>query len=139
MHLFAYGTLVFEDIWQLIVGRVVQSRAATLRGYEVRRAEGDLYPVMFESEVSDESSAIENVPGFVYYDLTESEFQRLDDYESGLYYRRTVLPLLEDGTVIRCDSYVLPQRNLQYASELPWTQQWFAQHAKQRYMQRLLH
>jgi gamma-glutamylcyclotransferase (GGCT)/AIG2-like uncharacterized protein YtfP len=44
MHLFTYGTLMFPEVWQAVVGRQFETTPAQLPGYEIYRVAGALYP-----------------------------------------------------------------------------------------------
>lgn len=131
MNLFAYGTLIFADIWQCVVGHEVESKTAELSGYQVRRVVDDLFPVMVPGTSEDIAQ------GVVYYGLTDRDVQLLDHYEAHLYERIEVQPLAEDGSSATCQTYVLREQYSSAASEEAWTTAWFAKHAKQEYIKRL--
>ncbi|MEQ8211093.1 MAG: gamma-glutamylcyclotransferase family protein [Lacipirellulaceae bacterium] len=130
MNLFAYGTLIFEDIWQQVVGRAVKNGPAELQGYEVKRVVDDLYPVI-------QPAPAERASGVIYFDLTTTDLARLDQYESHFYERIEVHPVNEKNERITCQTYVLSESYSSLASEDTWTVQWFADHAKAEYMKRL--
>jgi gamma-glutamylcyclotransferase (GGCT)/AIG2-like uncharacterized protein YtfP len=44
MHLFTYGTLMFPEVWQAVVGKHFETSPAQLPGYEIFRVAGALYP-----------------------------------------------------------------------------------------------
>ena len=131
MNLFAYGTLIFADIWQKVVGHVVESTPAELSGYRVRRVLDDLFPVMLSGTTEDRAT------GVIYYDLTDRELQLLDHYESHLYERIEVHPVAKDGASVACQAYLLREEYRSAATDEVWTTAWFAEHAKREYMKRL--
>jgi gamma-glutamylcyclotransferase (GGCT)/AIG2-like uncharacterized protein YtfP len=131
MHLFAYGTLTFPEVWERVVGKHFASEPATLDGFVVRRVVDDVYPVMISA---DDAS---RVCGLVYRDLDEAMLTHLDDYESDLYDRVAVTAKLSSGEAIECQAYVLPSRHLSHASESPWNSEEFAARQLASYMERL--
>ena len=72
-HLFTYGSLMFEDVWNRLVKGNYLSQKATLRGYARRSVKGDEYPVIFQAD--------ELVEGVVYYDISEEDRIILDIFE----------------------------------------------------------
>lgn len=131
MNLFTYGTLIFADIWQCVVGHAAESTPAELSGYRVLGVVDDLFPVMIPGTTDDRAS------GVIYFDLTDQDLQRLDDYEAHLYERKEVYPVTEDGGSVACQTYLLREEYYSAATEEAWTPAWFAEHAKRQYMERL--
>jgi gamma-glutamylcyclotransferase (GGCT)/AIG2-like uncharacterized protein YtfP len=131
MHLFTYGTLMFPAVWQAVVGREFPVQHATLAGYRIARAKGQDFPVMLPAMSSDQ------VCGLVYFDVDGPALDRLDKFESELYERCAVAPVLAGGQALECQAYVLPERHARYASDEPWTAEWFERQALQRYLQRI--
>lgn len=95
MNLFAYGTLMWPEVLEAVMGRRMAGEKVTLAGYKRLRVKGQHYPVMLESP--DDS-----VNGVLYNGLTEEEFHCLDAFE-GVEYDRTEVALGE-GTAF---AYVL--------------------------------
>lgn len=48
--LFAYGTLMFPEVLQVLLGRVPDVVSATVAGWRVARLPGRIYPVMVAAE-----------------------------------------------------------------------------------------
>ena len=59
MRLFAYGTLMFPEIWHRVVGRDYPSAPGALRGYAIRRVIDDLYPVVFACDENADDDLME--------------------------------------------------------------------------------
>lgn len=131
MNLFTYGTLIFADIWQCVVGHAAESTPAELSGYRVLRVVDDLFPVMIPGTTDDRAS------GVIYFDLTDQDLQRLDDYEAYLYERKEVHPVTEDGSSVACQTYLLREQYRCAATDEAWTTNWFVKHAKADYLKRL--
>ena len=128
-NLFAYGTLMFPEIWRRIANREFDPVPATLTGFAVFRIRGDLYPVM----VPDEAQI---VVGLVYRDLDAAMIARLDAYESVMYDRVAVEAESTSGERLPCEAYVLAERYRDLRSEQPWTAEWFQREAMAQYLER---
>ncbi|WIA13284.1 hypothetical protein OEZ85_006869 [Tetradesmus obliquus] len=97
---FVYGTLMAPEVLKLLIKRVPESRAATLKGYARYRVKGQVFPAIIPS------TSESKVKGMVLMELSRSELHILDVYESEEYYRATVEPELEDGSTTPADVYV---------------------------------
>jgi gamma-glutamylcyclotransferase (GGCT)/AIG2-like uncharacterized protein YtfP len=131
VNLFAYGTLMFPEVWERVVGIRSVGEPATLVGYVVRRAADDVYPVLIRGEEHD------RVAGLVFRDIDEQTLAKLDAYESDLYDRIAVSVVLESGEALECQAYVLPARLRRNASGEAWNRKEFAAHALNEYIDRL--
>ncbi len=128
MKLFAYGTLMFPEIWERVVGGEFRHVPATVHGFSVYRAAGQLFPVMVAAGEND------SVAGIVVYDLTAADLATLDAYESDIYERINVSAMLADGRVARAQAYLLPAEMRHLASREAWTADWFLRDAMIAYM-----
>ena len=128
MNLFAYGTLMFPEIWERVVGGEFRHMPATVHGFSVYRAAGQLFPVMVAAGEND------SVAGIVIYDLTAADLATLDNYESDIYQRIDVSAVLADGRVERAQTYLLPAAKRHLASREPWMAEWFRREAMAAYM-----
>jgi gamma-glutamylcyclotransferase (GGCT)/AIG2-like uncharacterized protein YtfP len=128
MNLFAYGTLMFPQIWERVVGGEFRSARATVRGMAVYRAAGQLFPVMIAAAPADVAE------GIVIFDLSPESFATLDSYESDFYERVEVVAELEDGRVLPTQTYLLPERLRRLASHEAWSAEWFQREAMERYV-----
>jgi len=128
MNLFAYGTLMFPEIWERVVGGEFRHVPATVHGFAVYRAAGQLFPVMMAASENDA------VAGIVIYDLTAADLATLDDYESDIYERIDVSAVLADGRVERAQAYLLPAPMRHLASRESWTADWFRREAMAAYL-----
>jgi gamma-glutamylcyclotransferase (GGCT)/AIG2-like uncharacterized protein YtfP len=115
MHLFAYGTLMFPDVWRRVVGRAFAAQRAILGGFSVRCVDLGAFPVMIRSD-----SIEERVEGLVYFNIDDATRKRLDEYESALYERIDVYPVLDSGNAIACQAYVLSDGKRRHALTEHW-------------------
>eukprot|EP00882_Tetradesmus_deserticola_P009645 GHRQ01010183.1.p1 GENE.GHRQ01010183.1~~GHRQ01010183.1.p1 ORF type:complete len:164 (+),score=28.61 GHRQ01010183.1:245-736(+) len=97
---FVYGTLMAPEVLQLLIKRVPKSRAATLNGYARYRVKEQVFPAIIPAKSSSK------VTGMVLMELSRSELDILDVYESEEYYRAAVEPEVEDGTKVPADVYI---------------------------------
>jgi gamma-glutamylcyclotransferase (GGCT)/AIG2-like uncharacterized protein YtfP len=131
MHLFAYGTLMFPEVWRRVVGREFRTQRASIDGYVALRAKEELFPVLLPG------GANERVDGVVYFDLDHGTLARLDEFESDFYERVSVNAILDDGRPLTCQAYVLPERNRPFASNERWDATWFERESIGEYLRRI--
>jgi gamma-glutamylcyclotransferase (GGCT)/AIG2-like uncharacterized protein YtfP len=129
--LFAYGTLMFPEVWERIAGRPFVAEHATISGFAVRRVVDDVYPVLIRAATSS------RVDGLVLRDIDQETLARLDAYESDFYERLEVTAALDDGQSIACLTYVLPERNQSAASDETWKADEFVARSLANYLRRL--
>ena len=112
-NLFAYGTLVCDDIMAEVSGAHLSSASATLRGYRRRRVKGEVYPAL----VSDAESRVD---GVVYWNVPPSAWARLDRFEGERYSREVVCVELDNGAVVSAATYVARPEFMDYLDEAEW-------------------
>jgi gamma-glutamylcyclotransferase (GGCT)/AIG2-like uncharacterized protein YtfP len=124
MHLFTYGTLMFPEVWQAVVGRQFETTPAQLPGYQIFRVRDAVYPGIIalypgiiesspqpsaissqptsssssDSRPSTLDSGLSPVPGLVYLDVDPESLVRLDAFEGHDYIRRSVTVVCKDDT-----------------------------------------
>jgi gamma-glutamylcyclotransferase (GGCT)/AIG2-like uncharacterized protein YtfP len=131
MNLFAYGTLMFPEVWERVVGRPFVAERATISGFAVRRVVDDVYPVLVHAD------KCSGVVGLVFRNIDHDTLARLDAYESDFYQRLEVIATLSNSESLACQAYVLPEHNRDAASAEAWNADEFAVHSLARYLQRL--
>lgn len=95
--IFIYGTLLDNDILDLVLGRTVskeQRFAATLLGYEKFTYPGDSFPIL-------QTRLGAQAEGAVLFDLTSEDIDRMHFYEGDEYGFTEVEVVLEDGRLCR--------------------------------------
>jgi gamma-glutamylcyclotransferase (GGCT)/AIG2-like uncharacterized protein YtfP len=98
--LFAYGTLMCEDIMLAVTGQRVSRMAGILRGYQRRTIKGEVYPGLIPKPGG-------VVEGIVYREVSEGAWALLDAFEGEMYQREIVLVSLADGASIEAHAYVI--------------------------------
>lgn len=121
MHVFTYGTLVFPEVWQAVVGRPFATIAGHVSGYALYRVRDAVFPGMVATTTS------EIVPGVVYLDVDEAAIAQLDQFEDHIYRRQTVPVACDDGHLREAETYVVPPEHRPALTEEPWTCEAFAE------------
>lgn len=124
-HLFTYGSLMFEDVWNRLVRGHYLSQQATLHGFARRSIKQDEYPVIFHAD--------EQVEGVVYYDISEEDMRILDAFEGEYYERQDVELIVKDAPVRAC-VYVLKEAYFDLIDPKPWSEALFATEGIKRFL-----
>lgn len=98
-NLFAYGTLMCEDIMREVSGVSLSSVPGTLKGFRRHSVKGEPYPALAPD-------AEGRVDGLVYRHVPDSAWIRLDRFEGEMYARRIVQVELKDGSILPAATYV---------------------------------
>ena len=131
-NLFAYGTLMFPEVWERAVGGRYRQAPAMVRGMRVFRAAGKLFPVMMAGAAEDVAR------GVVIYDLSAEALAALDQYEASFYERVKVAAMLDDGSgSVSAQAFLLPQSHRRLASDEPWDAEAFEREAMGEYFRYL--
>ena len=93
--LFAYGTLIFDEVMRQVTGRTFRGIDALLPGYARYRIKDAPYPGIIPCD-----GAV--VKGKVYFDIDDKSLAMLDQYEGGLYEKITVQVRIDNGET--CDA-----------------------------------
>jgi gamma-glutamylcyclotransferase (GGCT)/AIG2-like uncharacterized protein YtfP len=137
MHLFTYGTLMFPEVWQAVVGRQFETSPAQLPGYRICRVAGALYPgiIAVDSPLTPDLRPLtsSSVPGLLYFNLDADSLARLDAFEGHEYIRRSVTVFCKDDTCalgreLTADTYIVPTDSAHILTPEPWTAADFLAH-----------
>lgn len=115
MHVFTYGSLMFPEIWRIVVGRSFDAMEGSVTGYAVFRVRRGAYPGM----VATPEKRV--VRGLVYLNVDNAAIARLDRFEGDFYERRSVLVECGDSRQRMADAYVVPERCRRGLTKDPWT------------------
>jgi len=121
MHLFTYGTLMFPEVWQAVVGRPFATIAGKVSGYALYRVRDAAFPGMIATTTG------APVAGIVYLDLDDETVERLDRFEDTFYERHTVSVACDDGRLREAATYLVPEERRAELTDEPWTCQAFAE------------
>ncbi len=114
IHLFTYGSLMFEPVWSAVVRGRYQSSPATLSGYLRRCVLNELYPVIYPDP------AAADIDGVVYFDVASDDLLRLDRFEGEYYCRKPLQIKTALPSTLVAEGYILRDDCRHIATEEPW-------------------
>ncbi len=115
MHVFTYGTLMFPEVWQAVVGRPFVTTNGHTAGFRIFRVRDALYPGIFAAAATDA------VQGVVYLDVDSTSLARLDRFEDDFYQRQTVVVTCDDGRQLEAQAYIVPDERRSVLTTEPWS------------------
>jgi gamma-glutamylcyclotransferase (GGCT)/AIG2-like uncharacterized protein YtfP len=113
VNVFAYGTLMLDEVWEFVTGRIHPSTPGTLADHRVRKLAGQTFPGMIPATG-------DLARGRVWRDVTTTDLEKLDRFESGIYQRETVNVQCGDGGPCSCWAYLIRPANQGMLLEEPW-------------------
>jgi gamma-glutamylcyclotransferase (GGCT)/AIG2-like uncharacterized protein YtfP len=119
MNVFTYGTLMFPEVWQAVVGRSFATVEGTAAGFEVFRVRDAVFPGIVAA------AGARSVPGVVYLDVDKESTARLDRFEDAFYERRAISVDCRDGQRRMAEAYVVPPANRSLLTSEPWGRESF--------------
>jgi gamma-glutamylcyclotransferase (GGCT)/AIG2-like uncharacterized protein YtfP len=81
VNVFTYGSLMYLPLWERVVRGTYAYTSATLAGFARKRVRGEKYPGLVRSTFDSK------VSGVLYFDVTDQDAARLDEYEGECYAR----------------------------------------------------
>jgi gamma-glutamylcyclotransferase (GGCT)/AIG2-like uncharacterized protein YtfP len=120
MHVFTYGTLMFPEVWQAVVGRMFDTVEGSAAGFAIYRVADAVFPGIVAAGDSD------IVRGVVYLDVEHASLVRLDLFEDDFYQRQTLWIDCDDGEHRAADAYVVPSENRSILTDESWDRATFA-------------
>ena len=128
MNLFAYGTLMDEEIMVRAVGCRPGRQAATLMGHRRHALVGRSYPAIVPREGA-------RVEGICYFDLPDEAWELLDYFEDELYERKEVLVTMQDGSTQPAETYICKPEFYDLLEESDWSFEDFLKSQKAQFEQ----
>jgi gamma-glutamylcyclotransferase (GGCT)/AIG2-like uncharacterized protein YtfP len=119
MHVFTYGTLMFPEVWQAVVGRSFATVEGNAAGFEVFRVRNAVFPGIIAG------IGACSVPGVVYLDVDPGSMDRLDRFEDDFYERRAIAVDCRDGQRRMAEAYIVPAANCNVLTSEPWERETF--------------
>jgi gamma-glutamylcyclotransferase (GGCT)/AIG2-like uncharacterized protein YtfP len=119
MHVFTYGTLMFPEVWQAVVGRAFETVEGTAAGFEVFRVCDAVFPGIIAGKGDS------FVPGVVYLDVDQESTERLDRFEDDFYERQAIAIDCSDGQRRVAEAYVVPTTHRSVLTSEPWGRESF--------------
>jgi gamma-glutamylcyclotransferase (GGCT)/AIG2-like uncharacterized protein YtfP len=119
MHVFTYGSLMFPEIWSVVVGREFKTVAGIAAGYSIFRVRDAVFPGIVAAGTEC------TIKGLVYLDVDNASIARLDRFEDDFYDRLDVMVDCGDGEQRKAGAYVVPAKNGHVITSEPWTAEEF--------------
>lgn len=119
MHVFTYGTLMFPEVWQAVVGRSFETVEGAAAGFEVFRVHDAVFPGITAG------TGVCSVPGVVYLNVDQESAGRLDRFEDDFYERRAIAVDCRDGQRRAAEAYVVVPANQHVLTSEPWGREAF--------------
>jgi gamma-glutamylcyclotransferase (GGCT)/AIG2-like uncharacterized protein YtfP len=118
-NLFAYGTLMIEEIFRRFSNAPIQKTAGFLNGYECRQLKNRKYPGLIKGKGT--------VNGIVYQQLSEIDLNNLDQYEGDEYKRELVLVNIDATKKINAWCYFYKEEYRENILNEEWSLDWYHQ------------
>jgi len=119
MYVFTYGSLMFPDVWRIVVGREFETVEGTAAGYSIFRVRDAAFPGI--TAAAGETT----VRGLIYLDVDDASLERLDRFEDTFYDRLNLQIDCNDGERRGADAYVVSAKNRHVLTDEPWTAESF--------------
>ncbi len=115
MHVFTYGTLMFPEVWQVVVGRQFVTMAGHAAGFRIVRVRNTLYPGISAAAPTDA------VEGIIYLDVDTAALARLDSFEDDFYRRQPIVVACNNGRQLEAQAYVVPPERRDVLTTESWS------------------
>jgi gamma-glutamylcyclotransferase (GGCT)/AIG2-like uncharacterized protein YtfP len=125
--LIAYGSLMWAEILERVIGRWVVGKPICIHGYRRCRITGATYPAI----VPDSSSQVDCI---LYEALSARELQALDAFESDEYIRRAVSYCSRNGKEVIGQAWVYVYAGSTSALSGEWDPEHFNQNGKHEFL-----
>ncbi len=117
MHLFTYGSLMFPQVWSVVVRGEYKKQSARLHGHQRCCIKGETYPAAIAA------SAADYIDGHLYMNVRSEDMQRLDNFEGDNYEKIEAPVTLADNSVVMAAVYLY--RHHEKLATQAWDVQWF--------------
>jgi gamma-glutamylcyclotransferase (GGCT)/AIG2-like uncharacterized protein YtfP len=121
--LFAYGTLMCEDIMRDVSGHLGVPIPATLSDHLRLRVSGEYYPGIVRKTGR-------QVDGVIYQGLGNTAWERLDRFEGEMYQRVPVRVTLQSGSILQAQTYLVHPDFTHLLADTEWDLAYFLAHGK---------
>lgn len=126
-HCFTYGSLMCQEIMNQVCGASFDSVNAKVFGFSRHCVQGEHYPGMVACS---EVSAVSLVEGMLYLNVSPMALKRLDDFEGDMYHRQTVEVLIDDGSKVFAQTYVIRPEFIHVLDDKAWSFEHFLKYGK---------
>ena len=114
MHVFTYGTLMFPEVWQAVVGRPFDTVGGHAAGFAIYRVRDAVFPGIIAAAAKD------CVRGVVYLDVDDDSVARLDRFEDDFYGGNGFWSRATMAGHCEAEAYVVPAEHRGVLTDEPW-------------------
>lgn len=125
--LFAYGTLMFAEVFQAVTRLDCSCCPATLADYTRKQVLGHEFPAIHAQTGAE-------VSGYLFGPLDYAAWRNLDDFEGDFYTRITVSVRTGNSTRAAADTYVTRAQYRGLLATNDWSPSYFRDHHLPRYL-----
>ncbi len=127
-HVFTYGSLMFDEIWQCVVRGRYHSEPLELRGFVRKKVRAESYPALVKSDREEDK-----VRGRLYFAVNCADLQRLDHFEGAQYKRVSVQAATTFGSASTVECYLWRARYRSLLSRQDWDGEDFRRRGLQQF------
>ena len=129
VNIFAYGTLMFPEIWEKVVGCKYHGIEASISGYQRKRIKDKTYPALIPGKRYD------TVDGILYLDVSPEHVLVLDRFEGQCYEKIQVKCKTFEGKILPAVAYLFRQEYSVLVQDEPWEPKWFQENGMGHFME----
>ncbi|AFZ35810.1 AIG2 family protein [Stanieria cyanosphaera PCC 7437] len=128
INLFCYGSLMYPEVWHLIVKDKYQQQQAKVFGYRRKKIKNEEYPGLIASKQED------SIQGTVYFNVSTQDLKRLDLFEGNQYIRVKVNCILCNESYIESYTYIINPHDQTIVEKEDWNQEEFEQNGLKQFL-----
>ena len=111
-NLFVYGSLMYDEVLNRLVGTQYQKMEAILPGYQCLQVAGEVYPALLKR-------SSKSTKGHVLLEVSQRDLNVLDRFE-GKYYIRSSKNILVGSVLLKADVYLFREEWHHLLSNEEW-------------------
>jgi len=131
IHIFTYGSLMFEPVIKAVIGRFPRAEQAIVRGYQCLRLRGQEFPALCPA-----IDGTHQTVGVLYSNISKVELERLDEFENDFYVRLPILAELNSGQLVRAEAYLISDHQCDLLDAEEWVAEEFLNNGLQQFLKK---
>ncbi|BBP43619.1 gamma-glutamylcyclotransferase family protein [Thiosulfativibrio zosterae] len=129
-HIFTYGSLMYDPVWQSLVTQNYAFQTGLVRGFTRKSVVQQTYPALIPS-----AHTASCVSGKVYLNVSAEDCIKLDAFEGEEYDRISLKVELETGGQILADTYVFKPEFYHRVDKSDWSVAEFEKQGLNQFLQ----
>jgi gamma-glutamylcyclotransferase (GGCT)/AIG2-like uncharacterized protein YtfP len=125
--IFVYGTLLNDEVLELILDRIPPKDLAQLQGFQRMKVIREVFPAIRPEDNG-------SVTGLLLKELSDTEIESLDAYEGAFYEKQSVIVTSIDGVSHQCQTYICKPGYYDLLSDEPWSNEEFRENYLERFI-----